>query len=305
MTIGSTTASRIAVTGARGFLGRHVTRRLQELGYDVLPLGRGDDGRLREVDGPATGPLAELLAGADAVVHLAGRSVDSLDTPLAAYLQPNVALTEEVALAAIEAGVARVVFTSSRMVYPGHLIEPLREDCTEPADSFYGLSKRMAEEVLALHGRRSGLSTVALRVAQVVGEGDGGRGALPRLVEQGLAGGPVTINGSGAMVRDFVDVRDVVSAIVRALDGPDGQLVLNVGTGGVSVREMADEVARQCGLDGDAVVSRPVERDDTSVYRLDCSRAEQVLGWTPDHLLPDMVRDRIPPRTNAKTKDGA
>lgn len=298
---------RVAVTGARGFLGRHVTRLLEELGYDVAPLGRGADGRLRLLDagdsadsgvaGAEPPALASLLEGADAVVHLAGRSVDSLATPLEAYLGPNVALTEQLALAAIEAGVGRFVFTSSRMVYPGHLTELLREDCVEPADSFYGLSKRMAEEVLALHGRRTDLSTVSLRIAQVVGDGDGGRGALPRLVEQALAGGPITLNGAGAMVRDFVEVRDVARAIARAVAipdlGSDGQLVANIGTGGFSVREMADEVARQCGLPADMVTSRPVEAEDTSVYRLDCSRAEQALGWTPDLGLADMVRDRI------------
>lgn len=291
---------RVAVTGARGFLGRHVTRLLAELGQDVSPLGRGDDGRLRLIDSDPSGAapaLPALLEGHDALVHLAGRSVDSLDTPLEAYLAPNVGLTEELAIAAATAGVGRVVFTSSRMVYPGHLTEPLREDCAEPADSFYGLSKRMAEEVLALHGRRTGLTTVSLRVAQVVGDGDGGRGALPRLVEQALAGGPVTVNGAGAMVRDFVEVRDVARAVGLAVaaeaSSPDGQLVANIGTGGFSVREMADEVARQCGLPPEAVTTRAVEREDTSVYRLDCTRAEQALGWRPELGLAEMVRDRV------------
>lgn len=291
---------RVAVTGARGFLGRHVTRHLAELGHDVFALGRGDDGRLRLLDGdPTAGApgLDELLGGHDALVHLAGRSVDSLDTPLEAYLGPNVALTEQLAIAAAAAGVRRVVFTSSRMVYPGHLTEPLREDCTQPADSFYGLSKRMAEEVLTLHGRRTGLSTVSLRVAQVVGDGDGGRGALPRLVEQALAGGPVTVNGTGAMVRDFVEVRDVARAIGLAVGvdapAPDGQLVANIGTGGFSVREMADEVVRQCGLPPETVANRAVEHEDTSVYRLDCTRAERSLGWRPELGLAEMVRDRV------------
>lgn len=291
---------RVAVTGARGFLGRHVTRQLAELGHDVSPLGRGDDGRLRLLDGDPAAPapeLTELLGGHDALVHLAGRSVDSLDTPLEAYLAPNVTLTEQLAVAAAAADVGRVVFTSSRMVYPGHLTKPLREDCAEPADSFYGLSKRMAEEVLALHGRRTGLTTVSLRVAQVVGDGDGGRGALPRLVEQALAGGPVTVNGAGAMVRDFVEVRDVARAIGLAVSAtaaePDGQLVANIGTGGFSVREMAEEVARQCGLPPEAVTTRAVEREDTSVYRLDCTRAEQTLGWRPELGLAEMVRDRV------------
>lgn len=291
---------RIVVTGARGFLGSHAVTHLRAQGYDVRPLGRGDDGLLRRLDNPA-GPatpapaLADLLAGADAVVHLAARSVDSLATPLASYLPANVALTEDLLRAAVEAGVGRFVLASSRLAYPGHLRGPLREDEQEGPDTFYGLSKRMGEDVLALYARTAGIGTVALRIAQVVGPGDGGRGALPRLVGQALAGGPVTVTGKGAVVRDFVDVRDVASALDLAATRPDlpSPLVANIGTGGFSVAEMAREVAAQRGLADDAIVFEPVEREDTSEYRLDTTRARDLLGWTASYTLADMVRERV------------
>lgn len=291
---------RIVVTGARGFLGGHAVTHLVAQGYDVLPLGRGEDGLLRRLDGdaPASTPapaLADLLGGADAVVHLAARSVDSLATPLASYLPANVALTEDLLRAAVEAGVGRFVLASSRLAYPGHLRGPIREDEPEGPDTFYGLSKRMGEDLLALYARRSGIGTVALRIAQVVGPGDGGRGALPRLAAQGLAGGPLTVAGKGAVVRDFVDVRDVARALDLAATRPDlpSPLVANIGTGGFSVAEMAREVASQCGLGDDAVVLEPVEREDTSEYRLDTTRARDLLGWSPSYGLAEMVRDRI------------
>ena len=288
---------RIVVTGARGFLGGHAVTHLRGQGYDVLPLGRGDDGALRRLEGPdGPGPaLPELLAGADAVVHLAARSVDSLATPLASYLPANVALTEDLVRAAVDAGVGRFVLASSRLVYPGHLRGPIREDEPEGPDTFYGLSKRMGEDVLALYARTAGISTVALRIAQVVGPGDGGRGALPRLAGQGLTGGPVTVSGKGAVVRDFVDVRDVASALELAATRPDlpNPLVANIGTGGFSVAEMAREVAAQCGLGEDAVVFAPVEREDTSEYRLDTTRARDLLGWTASYGLSEMVRERV------------
>lgn len=283
---------RVAVTGARGFLGGHAVAHLRAQGYDVVPLGRADDGTLRRLDDPSVG-LADALAGAGAVVHLAARSVDSLATPLSAYLGANVALTEDLVRAAVDADVARFVLTSSRLVYPGHLRGPIREDETAAPDTFYGLSKRMAEDVLAYYARATGLTTVSLRVAQVAGPGDGGRGALPRLVRQGLAGGPLTVAGSGAVVRDFVDVRDVVTALERAVAAPTPPPVVNIGTGGFSVAEMAREVAAQCGLGEDAIVFEPVEREDTSEYRLDTTLAREGLGWVPEHGLAGMVRDRI------------
>lgn len=292
---------RIVVTGARGFLGGHAVTHLRAQGYDVVPLGRGDDGALRRLDGAgavaggAAVPLPDLLAGADAVVHLAARSVDSLATPLAAYLPANVVLTEDLVRAAADAGVGRFVLASSRLAYPGHLRGLIREDEPEGPDTFYGLSKRMGEDVLALYARTTGIGTVALRIAQVVGPGDGGRGALPRLVGQALAGGPVTVRGTGAVVRDFVDVRDVASALDLAATRPGlpHPLVANIGTGGFSVAEMAREVAAQCGLPDDAVVFEPVEHEDTSAYRLDTTRARDLLGWAASYGLAEMVRERV------------
>ncbi|WP_203337151.1 NAD-dependent epimerase/dehydratase family protein [Nocardioides limicola] len=282
---------RVAVTGSRGFIGQHTVRHLRERGHDVVEIGRGSDGTQQRLEDGA--PLAAALVGADSVVHLAGRSVDSLDTPVSAYLGPNVELTEQVTRAAIAADVPRLVFTSSRMVYPSWLTEPLREDCAEPPDSFYGLSKLFAEEIIALHARRSGIASVALRVAQVAGPGDGGRGALPRMVEQARTDGRITISGSGAAVRDFVAVTDLVRAIELSLDRSSGSLVANIGTGGFSVLEMAQEVARQGGLGPEAVVRRPVEDEDRSVYRLDCTVAADQLSWRPEHGLADLVRERF------------
>lgn len=279
---------KVAVTGSRGFIGKHTVRHLRERGHEVVEIGRASDGSQQRLSDGA--PLAAALAGADSVVHLAGRSVDSFDTPLSAYLGPNVELTEQVTLAAIAADVPRLVFTSSRMVYPSWLTEPLREDCAESPDSFYGLSKLFAEEIIALHARRSGIASVALRVAQVAGPGDGGRGALPRMVEQARTDGQITISGSGAAVRDFVAVTDLVRAIELGLDRSAGSLVANIGTGGFSVLEMAEEVARQTGLGSDAVVRRPVDVEDRSIYRLDCTIAADQLGWHPEHGLADLVR---------------
>lgn len=302
---------RIAITGARGFIGMHVAEHLTAHGHEITRLGRSrSGGQQRLVDQETSSssssrkggsePLAEIFADVDAVLHLAGRSVDSLNTPLSAYLEPNVALTEQVALAAAEASVGRVVFASSRMVYPSWLATgqtKLNETCPYPPDSFYGLSKVVAEQVLALHAQRAGFTAVALRIAQVTGPGDGGRGALPRMVEQAVGTGEINIVGSGAAVRDFVDVRDLNQALERALvvklpvDAPT--LVANVGTGGYSVREMAEEVARQTGLASGRIVHGSTREEDRSVYRLDCSVAARVLQWKPQRGLAEMVRDRL------------
>lgn len=287
---------RVAVTGARGFIGRHVVAHLATAGHEVVEMGRGPDGRQVRLDAPQReDDLDVLLEGVDGLVHLAGRTVDSLATPLHAYLEPNVALTERLVEAAAAAAVRVVVIASSRMVYPSWLDATASEDCPHPPDSFYGLSKLTSEHVLRLHAYREGFRGVALRVAQVVGPGDGDRGILPAFVARARAGRPLTVAGSGQAVRDFVDVRDVARAFERALVSPTTVPNINIGNGrGHTIREIATIVVDEAGLSPELVEHVPAEgEEDRSVYRLDCSLAHDQLGWAPEWDLRAMVADRL------------
>jgi nucleoside-diphosphate-sugar epimerase len=290
---------RVAVTGATGFLGRHVVRALADHGHDVLQLGRSGDGEglavLVGAQRPErAAPLPDLLAGVQAVAHLAGRRAEGPGTPLADYLRDNVTRTEELLSGMVEAGASRVVYASTRMVYASTLTGALREDCAEPPDTFYGLSKRTAEGLLRIVAVRDGLSALSLRIGQVVGDGDGGRGILPRLIDRAAEGGPLTVHGAGAAVRDFVDVRDVARAFALAVSTETTAPAVNIG--GPRPRPIADlarVVAAVAGLGDDAVVSEPTEREDTSDYSLDRSLAREQLGWEPQRSLEETVRDRL------------
>lgn len=286
---------KVAVTGARGFIGSHTIKHLEAAGHRVVPLGRGGAGGQVRVDAPeAEADLPVLLDGVEGVVHLAGRSVDSLATPFRSYLDANVVLTERVVEAAASVGAAVVVLASSRMVYPAWLDDTAREDCPHPPDSFYGLSKLTAEHVLGLHAARQGFRSVALRIAQVVGPGDGGRGALPALVARARSGGPLEVMGSGVAVRDFVDVRDVARAVERALVAPTTARAINIGNGrGHTIHELASAVAEEAGLGPEGIEHVPTHDEDRSVYRLDCTLAREQLGWSPVWDLHAMVRDRL------------
>ena len=288
---------RIAVTGASGFIGGHLIPHLEAAGHQAVPLRRDTAGSFAPSDAklaPTTTDLADHMRGVDAVIHLAVRQQDSPDTPLADYLPSNVALTEHLLQAVVAANVSRFVLASSRLVYPSWINVPATEDCPHPPDTFYGLSKRIGELLVAAYSARHGIRGSALRVAQVFGPGDKGRGVLPRFIETARKGHGLVIAGQGVAVRDFVYVQDVVRAFRLAVESTGSPPVINIGGGrGYSINELATAVADAAGMDLSSIVHLPVAEEDTSHYSLDCDLARVALDWSPAQSLQDVVAQRL------------
>jgi len=175
---------KLLLTGATGRVGSHLLPRLVAQGHDVRAVARSEVAAGRVKTAGAEPVLADLmdpdgyraaLDGRDAVVHLAAvlRSTDDDEIRRA-----NLEATRRLAGAALDAGVARFVFTSTNLVYPGGLGRPASED-DEPAPpaawGAYPASKVEAERaLLALH-RDRGLGLRIVRLAFVYGEGDSAR----------------------------------------------------------------------------------------------------------------------------------
>ena len=294
---------KVAISGASGFIGSHLTPHLEREGHEVLALGRTPDGEtliptssqtLSMPHDERNMRLQDHLEGVEAIVHLAARQQDSPATPLASYLASNVVLVETLLRVASEVGVRRFVLASSRMVYPSWIHEPVAEDCPHPPDSFYGLSKRIAEDLVTIYSTKTALSGVSLRIGQVFGAGDQDRGVLPGFIKTVRRGEPPTVAGTGAGVRDFIDVRDVVSAIELALERSTSVAAVNIGGGrGYSIQELAVVAATAGGMSESAIRYSSVEHEDHSHYSLDCTLAGTELGWAPSRSLLESVQDRL------------
>jgi nucleoside-diphosphate-sugar epimerase len=229
-----TAPALVALTGADGFIGRHLCARWAEAGRPLLaitrtpaaatvdaalPMRREACGDLAEA-GPAR--LASLLRGADAVVHLAGRAHVMRETagdPAAAYARANVEATRRIAQAAAEAGVRRFVFASTVKVH-GDVSpsgRPFSErDPPDPRDD-YARSKRAAECVLAEFARDTAMTVVVLRLPLVYGPGVSGNFA--RLLDAVRSGIPLPV-GAVANRRSLLYVGNLRSAIEAVLDHP-------------------------------------------------------------------------------------
>jgi nucleoside-diphosphate-sugar epimerase len=201
---------RLAVTGAGGFVGRHVTTRAAAAGWHVVGIVRSAAAArvvLQSGGHPADTPslkadlLTPHLAGCRAVVHLAMIGAERRGET---YESVNIRGTEEVVAAAVRAGVPRIVLFSGL----GVARYGQAPRCTNP----YFLSKLAAEVVLF----RSGREIVVFRPSYVVGPGDP---FVPRLVEQ-MAGGEVEQAGDGSYRLQPIAVGDAAAAVLAAIEQP-------------------------------------------------------------------------------------
>ena len=302
------------VTGAAGFIGSHLVEALLAAGQRVVGLdnyatghranveaaGRGAGDRFRMVEGDVRDPGAcrEAVAGADLVLHQAalGSVPRSLADP-AATDAVNVHGFVNVAWAAKQAGVRRMVYASSSSVYGDHPGLPKVEGETGRPLSPYAVSKRANELYAATFAEHYPMEVVGLRYFNVFGPRQDPAGpyaaVIPRWFDALADGRPCTINGDGETSRDFCYVANVVQANLLAATAPGAAGVYNVAYGErTTLNELysaiRDRVARRrpeaAGLAPDYAEFRA---GDVRHSLADVSRARRDLGYVPSHSVAE------------------
>lgn len=209
---------RILVTGAGGFIGRHLVPRLVADGHTVFPFRRGEGSA--PTDLAAIGSWRGWPADAEAVVHLAALNPSRRDGASrdAAWLaSANVEGTRAVAERAALEGVRRFVFLSTALVHSPSDGRPIAEDDALAPQNPYAASKAAAEAALWDVASRTGLEACVLRAPSVYGPG--GRGSIATLVRLARTRLPVPLDTRAP--RSVISVGNVVDAIVAALKHPD------------------------------------------------------------------------------------
>ncbi len=289
---------KVVVTGGAGFIGSHLAARLVREGHEVKVVDNFATGRrenLAEVGGALElleGDIADetflqkAFAGAEAVLHAAALpSVPrSWSDPLES-LRSNALGTSLVAKAAISAGVAAVVYSSSSSVYGDQPGDSKVEDMTPRPLSPYGYSKLLGEEVLLAHARAGDLKAIALRYFNVFGPRQDPNSqysaVIPRFITAALAGKPLTIHGDGKQSRDFTYVDNVVDANLLALGCREMAAIVNIACGeSITLLELVDVIGRLRGCRLDVVHDAP-SPGDIMHSRADCGLARRLLGYTP------------------------
>lgn len=289
------------VTGAYGFLGRHVARVLAAQGYRVEGIGHGawaagDWSRWglsswTEAD-VTVGNLMARAQPPALVVHCAGSaSVQaSMEQPLLDYrrtLEPAAAVLEYVRLRAPE---APVLFPSSGSVY-GSQEEALVAESALPApQSAYASHKLLAEGLCAAWGRSFGIRTAMVRFFSLYGPGL--RRQLLWDACTRLSHGDASFAGTGDETRDFLHVEDAANLVLRGLAHASASApIVNGGSGaGATVREVVTLLAEALGTRSRIVFTGERRAGDPFRFVAD-NRLARSWGWTPRVELRDGLRE--------------
>lgn len=304
---------KILVTGADGFIGSHLTEALVRQGFDVrafvlynsfnswgwldhapadiqssLDVFAGD---IRDPNGVRT-----AMQGCDAVLHLAALiaipySYHSPDT----YIDTNIKGTLNVLQAAREAGVLRVIHTSTSEVYGTARFVPITEEHPLQGQSPYSASKIGADQLAYSFYASFGLPVVIARPFNTYGPRQSARAVIPTIISQLASGSRCIKLGALHPTRDFNFVADTVDAFISALKSDKGLgEVVNFGSNfeisiGDTVSLIADVMGAEVEIETDAVRLRP-EKSEVERLWADNSRARELFGWEPRYAGVDGLR---------------
>jgi UDP-glucose 4-epimerase len=313
--------AKYLVTGGAGYVGSVVAAHLIEAGHTVTVLDDLDTGfdqgvpsGAEFVPGRIQDAARVLDASYDGVLHFAAHSKvgESVEQP-EKYWRNNVGGTVELLAAMREAGVRKLVFSSTAAVYGEPERTPITE--TDPAapTSPYGASKLAVDHMITGECRAFGLAAASLRYFNVAGAHFAADGSaygerhdpeshLIPLVLQVAQGRreAISVYGDdyptpdGTCVRDYIHVADLAEAHLLALDHatPGEHLICNLGNGnGFSVREVIETVREVTGHEVPEKTG-PRRDGDPAVLVASADRAREQLGWQPKRSgLDEIVAD--------------
>jgi NAD dependent epimerase/dehydratase len=293
---------KVLVTGAGGFIASHLVERLVARGESVRALVHYNSANvwfhldrlpkdcLREIEiVPGDVTDAELVSnavrGCDVVFHLAALiGIPYSYQAVRSYVQVNTIGTLNVLQACLQAGVSRLVHTSTSEVYGSAQYVPIDEAHPLVAQSPYAATKIAADKLVESYVNSFSLPACIVRPFNTYGPRQSARAVIPTIISQALAGSEVQL-GSTTPVRDLTYVTDTADGFIAASSAPCIGETMNLGTGdSVSIGDLVVEIGRRLGRTLEVRTDeRRVRPEASEVERLisQNEKAHRLLGWQP------------------------
>jgi len=297
---------KVLVTGGAGFIGSNLVMHLLAGNHEVAVLDDFSSGhrsnlapfpQVQQFEGDVRDEalVARAVVGVEAVFHLAAsvgnkRSIDHpiLDASI------NVIGTLTVLEAARKAGVRKLVASSSAGIFGELKTLPIREDHPVEPDTPYGSSKLCMEKQCLAYAKLYDLEAVCLRYFNVYGPNqrfDAYGNVIPIFAFKMLKGEPITIFGDGTQTRDFVNVRDVVQANLKAALAHGVSGAFNIGCGErITINELVAELQTASGIQVQASYGDP-RPGDVLHSQADISAARTAFGFAPSVSMAEGLRE--------------
>lgn len=253
----------LAITGSRGFIGSNLVRFLEKKNIPFIAFKDNllDPDSIKEFF--KQNPVKQ-------VIHLAGSFTGSFDE----LILKNVLTTQHLLQAGVDAGLEKIIYTSTGAVYG----EPVRDvsfetDSRKP-NTLYALSKKMAEDVIFHYHLVKGLRYVILRFPNVYGEGSKS-GVLCNFLTDLHSKGSITIAGDGEQARNFLHVSDACDAIIKSIHYQQND-IFNIATSTkTSINNIVDLLKQYYSFD----IHHKAPDNNLKSLLLDTTKAEAILGF--------------------------
>ena len=298
---------RCLVLGGCGFLGSHLVDGLLDNDYEVVVFDKFNvdtkniGHNLNKIslikgDFINKSDLQKAIKDIDYIFHFIGTTLPESSTQNPIYdIETNVISTINLLEIAKSANVRRIIFASSGgTIYGIPQKIPIPEDHPTTPICAYGISKLMIEKYLHLYFSLHGLDYVSLRFSNPYGERqdpDKSQGVIGVFLGDIIKGYPITIWGDGEVVRDYIYVKDIVNACLKAAELNQTKYhIFNIGSGnGISLNELIEIIRKGAGKEIKVKYTQG-RKIDVPINILDRTLAKKVFGWKPKVLIEQGIK---------------
>ncbi len=294
---------RILITGGAGFIGSHLVQHFQGIASEIVVLDNLRSGHLANLEGldhkfvhgciTDRALVDSLMLGIDYVFHLAAMiSVPESITKPIECARINVIGLLNVLESAANHGVKKFIHASSAAVYGDNPSVPKIETMIPEPKSPYAITKLDGEYYLEMFRREGRIDTASLRFFNVFGPrqdpNSAYAAAVPIFIQKALTGEPITIFGDGEQTRDFIFVKDVVTALAHAATSENMHGTYNVGNGdSITINQLATEIIELTGSKSQ-ILHAPDRPGDVKHSRANIDRLS-ASGWKPSSSLTEAL----------------